>query len=435
MKNIFRICCILLCLCVVFATCARPAYAIDTDNITGISHFLKDADYTEVYYDDGFSCYPMTAFIDRQGHYACCIYREDTYKKIGAAGPYVAFQREDPAGAYGEYYAADLSQNRIIFSNSITPCDELLEIAYWNNHCYLVAYKKDAGFDSVSHIYTIYDEEGRSVRQETFESQMDDTKYLGEGWFVFTKQTGLKYSLHFLNAETSETLDLNNVSNIVRDVSGNYTCVYYDGCYQYLNLKTGNMEEIDPVNYSTGKIQICSHTENKLVGFEYDISNMRSHPNDPAIDVFYCAPGKGKVSLGNWNGHVRAYDELYGLRDCRFVNGRLLLPLMGADGENYVGLVDENGQQLMGPLKTEKYVSFSSDSDRIVVMEGGICVVYDVYGKELFRATDYGIQIIPGYEDGFAYAENNIVLDPDGRMLISDFFIDTNSMPMLALYD
>ena len=95
--------------------------------------------------------------------------------------------------------------------------------------------------------------------------------------------------------------------------------------------------------------------------------------------------------------------------------------------------VDENGEQLLGPLKTDNYISFTSDSDRIVVQEDGICVVYDVEGNELFRATDYGIQFISAYEDGFAYGDNKTILDPDGRMLISDFYIAPDSLPLLPL--
>lgn len=429
MKKLVRTGYVLLCL--LLAVLPMSAGAIDTDNIIDHNSFSEGADYTEIFYMDSETGYPMTAFIDRQGRYVSCTYQEDTYKKIGAAGPYSAFLREVPEG---EYYVADLSQNKIVFSSADIPCDEIQKIAYLNGHCYISVYKKEAGFDEVVHRYTIYDENGQTVQQKTFSSAMESTKYLGEGWFLYTEDLGLRFNLHFINAETGEALDLDRVSRSVQPVCGGYTCVAFDGAYHVLNLKTGSTEEIEILDSSSDDIMICGHTENKLVGIEY-INTIQQTKHMPAVDVFYYTPGKGKVSIEGWSGHVRAYGDMYpyGLNQCKFVNGRLLLTLMGADGCSYVGLVDEDGQQVMGPLKTDQYVSYAADSDRIVVLEDGISVVYDVYGNELFRATDYGIQKLKAYSGGFAEGGNNIIIDPDGKQLISDFYIDTHSIPMLPL--
>lgn len=120
------------------------------------------------------------------------------------------------------------------------------------------------------------------------------------------------------------------------------------------------------------------------------------------------------------------------------MDGKLLLPMEGADKALYVGLVDEDNNALIQPIKTEYYISYTADSGRIVVQQDGIGVVYDVSGNRLFDATQWGQTVIEPYVNGFARLGDGrhcqYMIDPNGKLLMSELYVDVRSMPLMDLY-
>ena len=88
-----------------------------------------------------------------------------------------------------------------------------------------------------------------------------------------------------------------------------------------------------------------------MVAFEH---NPASVSREKMRSVFYYTPGKGITRITTWADHVYDSNIAFQFGFCKFVNGKLLLPMEGADRAYYVGLIDENGREVELPYAIPK---------------------------------------------------------------------------------
>ena len=344
------------------------------------------------------------------------------------SGSYIAFS---PLFSSDDYYVADISEKRVIFSSAQnSQCDEILDMGSWHGQCYFIGHASFAGFDKVGEIYTVFDGNGRSIFEKTYDTTLKNANYIGEGWFVFAYIGGALY----INGETGQSYDFMGAANWHDPVSNGYAYNYIDQDFVCINLNSGNYQRINLLDNKLNHIISGQPSENKIVAFEYDPFIMTK---DNFKSIFYYSPERGVVEITAWADHVfkSKYSSQY--NRCKFVNGKLLLPMEGADHELYVGLVDENNNQLIQPIKTDYYCSYAADDGRIVVQQDGIDIVYDVSGKQLVSAVQWGQTCIEPYANGFARVGDGIhfqlMIDPDGNLLMNELYVDVHSMDLLDL--
>ena len=406
-----------------------PCRAIDTDNVISIAPFLEGADYTIVECMDNDMGVPYKAFIDKTGRFACCTYSENVGKVVAMAGSYIAFS---PQFAPDEYYVADILKGQVIFSSAReSKCDDIMDLGSWQGHCYFVGHSSFAGFDSVGEIYTIFDGTGRPVFEKTYGTTLKNANYIGEGWFIFAYAGGALY----VQAETGKTYDIPGAANWSYPVCNGHAYNYIDQDFSCIDLGTGKSQRIKLPDNQLHRVIAGQPSENKIVAFEYDPFIF---VKDNFKSVFYYSPDRGVVQITALADHVFKNNYYQQFSRCKFVDGKLLLPMEGADKALYVGLVDEDNNALIQPIKTEYYISYTADSGRIVVQQDGIGVVYDVSGNRLFDATQWGQTVIEAYVNGFARLGDGrhcqYMIDPNGKLLMSELYVDVRSMPLMDLY-
>ncbi len=422
---------VLLMLGLFFQTSCR---ALDTDNVISIAAFSDGADFTIVEFIDDDTGVPYKAFIDKEGNFACCTYTENVDKVIAMSGQYIAFS---PMFAPDEFFVADISQKKIIFSSmQSSQCDEILDMGSWQGECYFIGHTSFAGFDKVGETYTIFDGNGRSIFEKTYDTTLKNANYIGEGWFIFAYAGGALY----INGETGQSYDFSGAANWADPVSNGHAYNYigqdWDAEFVCIDLNSGMIQQIKLPDNKLNRVITGQPSENKIVAFEYDpyVTNM---VKVNFKSIFYYSPEKGVVEITAWADHVFKSNYSSQFAHCRFVDGKLLLPMEGADGSLYVGLVDENNNQLIQPIKTDYYRSYAADDGRIIVQQDGIDVVFDVDGNQLFSAVQWGQTRIEPYANGFARVGDGIhfqlMIDPDGNLLMNELYVDVHSMALMDL--
>ena len=433
MKTALHATAILLALLMLFSAFPATVHAIDSDNVITMQSFEEDADYALVKFADFDNSDTYYAFIDEYGRFACYTDADNLNRVVAMAGPYIAFSPLFPAN---EYYVADISACRIIFASSQnTKCDQVLDIACWQENCYILGHSSFAGFDAVGEIYSIFDGNGRTVFEKTYSKTINTAKYIGEGWFILAYNGGALYT----NAVTGKTYDFVNALNWTDGVCNGYTYNSFRTTMgdrlHCVDLNTGTTTQIDLPESNFNSVYTGAPSENKMVAFEH---NAASVGREKMRSVFYYTPGKGINRITTWADHVFDSSIAFQFGFCKFVNGKLLLPMEGADRAYYVGLIDENGRQLVQPIKTDCYRSYAATDGRIVVRQDGIDTVYDDQGNLLFYATDFGKTTIEPYSHGFARIGESggtwVLIDRDGNLLLSELYVDQDSMPRLDLY-
>lgn len=404
-----------------------PSFALDTDNVISVKRFSDDSDYTIVECMDDQTAVPYKAFIDKQGNFACRTYSENIDKVIKMSGPYIAFT---PTFS-DEYYVADIKNREVIFSSAQSAqCDEILDMGSWNGQCYYVGHSSFAGFDAKGETYTIFEGSGRPVFEKTYSSALKNANYIGEGWFIFAYYGGALY----INGETGKCWDFSGAANWSNPVSEGHAYNYIDQDFVCIDLNSGSVSRIKLPDNQLHHVITGQPTENKIVAFEFDPFIMIS-ANFKSI--FYYSPAKGVVEITAWADHVYKNNYSSEYHHCKFVNGKLLLPMEGTDGCLYVGLVDENNRKLIEPIKTDYYRSYAADDGRIVVQQDGIDVVYDDQGNRLFSADQWGQERIEPYSGGFARVGDGIhfqrLIDRDGNLLMNELFVDIPSIPLMDI--
>jgi len=434
MKRILRGTALLLAILMLLAVFPASVHAIDSDNVTMVYTFEDDADYALVQFADYEHSDTYYAFIDEYGRFACCTNANNLNRVIAMAGPYIAFSPLFPAN---EYCVADISACRVIFASSQNAkCDQILDIGSWQGNCYILSHSSFAGFDAAGEVYSIFDGNGRTVFETTYKTTVSTAKYIGEGWFILAYSGGALYT----NAVTGRTFDFPGASNWSKGVCNGYAYNSFENKFGSVNLhcidlNTGSITEIDLPESNFNTVYTGVPSENKMVAFEH---NPASVSREKMRSVFYYTPGRGITRITTWADHIYDTQISFQFGFCKFVNGKLLLPMEGADGAYYVGLIDENGKQLTPPIKTDCYRSYAADSGRIVVRQEGIDTVYDDQGNLLFYATDFGKTTIEPYSHGFARIGESggswTLIDRDGNLLLSDMYVDQYSMPVLTIY-
>lgn len=405
-----------------------PSFALDTDNVISVKRFSDDSDYTIVECMDDQTAVSYKAFIDKQGNFACRTYSENIDKVIKMSGPYIAFT---PTFS-DEYYVADIKNREVIFSSAQSAqCDEILDMGSWNGQCYYVGHSSFAGFDAKGETYTIFEGNGRPVFEKTYSSVLNIAEYIGEGWFIFTDCRGALY----INAETGKYWDFPNTAYVSNLVNKGYTYNFIDDDFVCIDLNSGSVSRIMLPDNQRNYVIEGRVAENKIVAFEYE--PFQFMVKTKVKSVFYYSPDKGVVEITAWADHVYKSDYSSQYYHCKFVNGKLLLPMEGTDGCLYVGLVDENNQQLIEPIKTDYYRSYAADDGRIVVQQDGIDVVYDDQGNRLFSADQWGQERIEPYSGGFARVGDGIhfqrLIDRDGNLLMNELFVNIPSIPLMDI--
>ena len=434
MKTALRGTALFLALLMHLSVCPATVHAIDSDNVITMQSFAEDADYALVKFADFDNSDTYYAFIDEYGRFACYTAADNLNRVVAMAGPYIAFSPLFPAN---EYYVADISASKIIFASSQNArCDQVLDIASWQGNCYILGHSSFAGFDAVGEIYSIFDSSGRTVFEKIYSKTIKLAKYIGEGWFIFAYNGGALYT----NAVTGKTYDFAGASNWSIGVCNGYTYNSFKNKFDSVNmhcidLNTGSITEIDLPESNFNSVYTGVPSENKMVAFEH---NPASVGREKMRSVFYYTPGKGITRITTWADHVYDSSIAFQFGFCKFVNGKLLLPMEGADRAYYVGLIDENGRQLIQPIKTDCYRSYAATDGRIVVRQDGIDAVYDDQGNLLFHATDFGKTTIEPYSHGFARIGESgstwVLIDREGNLLMSELYVDQDSMPRLDIY-
>ncbi len=315
-----------------------------------------------------------------------------------------------------EYAILDAANGRTVASSKSGGFDRILDIGSWNGHTYYATIANVSGFSAKGYQYTICNENGNVVWQETMKSQLQSVNYGGEGWFLLHNGSEALYCC----AATGKTVTVPSVSNYCNSVENGYTVNITKGASKFyetavlINLNNGATQVFGMYGNAKGAnaVMIGPFNEGKAVVTEYN--SLRTQ--EPVIGMYYIQPGRGAVQLNALIEHVKA-PMVSMLQFCRFENGRLLLPLQGADGKSYVGVVDENDRVVVEPFRADSMYMYTISSGRLVTMLDGVAQVYDENGRYLFSASDYHETRIGIFHEGIAPMSKYAMIDRNGELV------------------
>ena len=312
----------------------------------------------------------------------------------------------------GERYQAliDGKRGKIIASTAAGDFDQYLALGSYEGHGYFLTYKNTSGFYATGHTYSILDETGKTVYEKTLDAKVQ-AAYCGEGWFLFYDGS----SANYYNVISKRTLNYKNASFHPSSVENGYTVSIIDGKAAILNLNEAKYTTYDMLVDKGHSFSIGPFKEGKAVVVEYNPYKTYRVKIDA---MYYLSPGKSRVRLSTLEDNVYTASGIYtGFQSLQFANGKLLLPVMGADGKDYVAVVDENDRVVVQPIRADYLKQRYISDERIVLERDGMTYVYDDDGNYLFCAIDYGEDYISPFHSGAARLGDIGMLDTNGEML------------------
>lgn len=243
-----------------------------------------------------------------------------------------------------------------------------------------------ADFSNMGNIYTIYDENGNIVSQidaigeNTYEG-VDDAQYHGNGVFSvsFHDNNHLYKGFYFVENEKFVKILYEEDNGL----SFNWGSTFAEGedsiCigYEYVDANTfalyflnlnGEIEKIYSEYFidSNGFELVVS--DNKCIY----VTNGGMYGENKQLAV--CDLVTKEVSLLNPENEDRINWDYMSELPC-FRTGKMVIPLIGADGNSYIEVIDENGMLLLEPTLGDWYSNYSND--RLVLVRGNDRSIYD----------------------------------------------------------
>lgn len=233
---------------------------------------------------------------------------------------------------------------------------------------YVITRNYYADFDSSGYTYTVYSPAGSIASQTKTGYDLAYLCYYGRGIFGFNMDE--ETNCYFYNAESDtlfkaslDSLNLENASfregdNIVYiGSSGNWndgdrTFTYHflttDG--KIVSMELGKEEVASESIVVSGNKCLVTTKSNKLYIFDSTTGEAKE----------IALPYKDKILWGT----TFAFGE-----------GKIIVPVQGGDGKQYIIVIDENGELLMEPTLAKQYTGFS-DHRMILTTDDDVCV-YD----------------------------------------------------------
>lgn len=311
-------------------------------------------------------------------------------------------------GTYPYCHPAHKDYNQLSKSNEFC-------IAYGGG-C-VVIQKPVSNFDSNYFEYTIFDENRNALTSITYES-IPTVQYGGKGVFEFIQNNNTNFyfslSKEWLKMENDAELSFYCDNQIYDHSSDSVRIINTQGLTQEISLANEFEDNISVTEVHDNKFLVSCGSINYgtfSLGV-YDISTSTLKKLDQYLDKL-----NDKKILESY------YSE-----------SRIILPLIGSDGNKYFAMLDENLNTIIEPTKVKSYPIIANG--RIVLGED----VYDLNGNKVFSISSMlknvkkiDSQYIDGCLQIIRNEGNNTYvdyLDIDGKIILeieNDLFIDNGA--------
>lgn len=363
--------------------------------------------YAWVYFKDGNKCY--YGCIDKTGK---MIFKKDATNILEVT----AFKNGCSHIKYKNAYAVIDKQgnelSRLTTNSNKTIC------AYGEGYTLIQEYS--AGFDFSGYKYTIFDKNGTAVanweRQKEYYGRI---KYMGEGVFSFYGEDQGYYC-----CKSNKWVDYEG--NMQQTFNDEYVIIETGRSRVSLMDSLGNVKEITTSGDMAGDYSWYS-----TVGS--GICVLYKYFNGDSL-IAYDIKNNSFATMSNYYAQRTDWDQFLD-DNCfnSFIGQRMLVPLTGDDGAEYVVLFDKNWNAVSDPVRADSY--FYSDGRFIAYQSHynasslSIAVdditVYDENCKRLFNMSDIGFSgyQIYGYSDGVARiikSGTTKYIDKNGKQLFSE---------------
>ena len=289
-----------------------------------------------------------------------------------------------------------------------------------NQAGYSVTVKEVSGFDTKGYQYTIYNRDGAILDQFDYKYELDynQVEYCGKDVFRFS-------NIGYFCAQNKTWVDWEAESPVFYGNIATAAKTYYDADKSLYGDRFGGVVALSTTGETT---TVYSSYVGQLSGVSDIIDNicvLFDGYRLSAIDVLtgeeyplaeeYCEKIYEKNSLfshGSWSKEV--YNPS---------NGRVIVHLMGADENGYVGVFDTKMNLLFGPI--EGYAKAYAD-ERMILNED---LVYDTDGNVVFSLNEKGLEPEGSYSCGalLVFDRQNKkyeYLDTDGNLLFEKVNFD-----------
>lgn len=224
-----------------------------------------------------------------------------------------------------------------------------------------VIQKYVSDFNSNYYEYTILDENKNKKASISFDS-IPKIKYAGKGAFAFMKNDNTKY--YFIDSE--KWVDFDDYIDI------SFYCNYqiYHKSTEYVSIvdTQGTKQEIDLSGHFNGNISVSEVHDDKFI-----VKSGGASYGNLEIGVYDIST----KALTKLNNYLDKIDEDNILKNY-FVDNRIIVKLIGSDGQKYYSLMDEKLNTITEPTKVNSIPQINCE--RIVIDRK----VYDNNGNFVF---------------------------------------------------
>ena len=308
-----------------------------------------------------------------------------------------------------------------LFSTKSDICDDIIISGdgYYLVSKYYDNYER-AGYD----IFIINNKAERLIGFSELQTEIPEFYYCGEGIFAyatmhsFTQQSNYE----FWNAETMTKFEIQDIPS-----SQDLTRIFDNGIALVMQ-GSGRQDDRPALLKTNGNLEIFSKNcrESTLYstfsdgGFICAGYNYKPGFGDQVTELaFFDCVTKSYILIGDYGERV----NLRKVESLHYIDGSLLLPLIGTDQKTYYAIMDKQGNSIVEPTQCN-YVK-SLNTCYYISTESGSTVV-DLKGNELFKNTE-GWQIEPFY-DGLACIDDKNYIDIYGNVLFPDGIITINGL-------
>lgn len=278
-----------------------------------------------------------------------------------------------------------------------------------------------SGFDENKYVYTIVDKDGNEIDNYEVEERLDydSFAYLGGGVFAY-KMWQIdydQYATHLVYAESGfvgnyRTSDLKDIicadgyiillSDYISDQeSGEDSCGFI-----YSNL-IGDISVIE-VDFPEEYLQwpyaptVCALKNGRIL-----FRNEESYyfTCDIETEEFKKYEGRYADSL-NWVNSSRMEQQSYGFAE----DGTIAISLKGKDGGDYIGLLNNNMQEVCEPIRASDDFFISDNLLHVKYDYGSYVEVYDLKGNKLFESSE--LTGFKNFSEGYAVSTDSPTGEP-----------------------
>lgn len=273
---------------------------------------------------------------------------------------------------------------------------------------YVVTSDHNANFDKESYTYRLLTDDGKEISSFESDGAYNEINYCGEGVFSFGELSqslsgSRNHDISFLyNAGTNKKIEFESTGLLVFDSKTKYALYDYSNDDDYSYIRTISTDGTTK-EYAISEKDLDGHLDSAHLDGDICTIFVRYDSNLDAQLFTYNLTSGELHELDHKYADAASSSSGKNLEYARTSEGRCVLEMKGADGDNYIGIFDTELNPVVEPFKATSYIgndlAYSSDGRLLLgAPESNGANIYDLDGKLVYSAETLGAT--DGYQDG-----------------------------------